>query len=205
MLRLSIMARTLRDFLGGYQRGIEVCVAGSASDQLLGVREAFRRFFHDGLDRPVPVAVVPHDDDGPRRGLAASDAEAVESARSAARRLEAALPGTYHFYIASEFCVAPIEIAGAERWFVRAWSAVVGPGGEAWGSSGAVQLPDRMIEGLSGAEIALAAPGTRRAGGTISALTGGLETRRSAVALATVHALSTLFYGVLESRPGLPR
>jgi hypothetical protein len=199
------MARTLRDFLGGYQRGIEVCVAGTSSDQLLGVREAFRRFFHDGLGRPVPVAVVPQEDDAPRRGLAASDPEAIESARAAARRLEAALPGTYHFYVSTEFCVAPLEIAGAERWFVRAWSAVVGPGGEAWGSSGSVQLPDRLVSGLTGAEVALAAPGTRRAGGTISALTGGLESRRSAVALATVHALATLFYGVLESRPGLAR
>jgi hypothetical protein len=199
------MARTLRDFLGGYQRGIEVCVAGTASDQLLGVREAFRRFFHDGPGRPVPVAVVPQDDDGQRRGLATSDAEAVATARSAARRLEAALPGTYHFYVASEFCVAPLEVAGVERWYVRAWSAVVGPGGEASGSSGSVQLPDRLVEGLTGAEVALAAPGTLRAGGTISALTGGLETRRSAVALATVHALSTLFFGILESRPGLPR
>lgn len=169
------------------------------------MREAFRRFFHDGLGRPVPVAVVPQEDDGPLRGLATSDAEAVASARAAARRLEEALPGTYHFYVASEFCVAPLEIAGAERWFVRAWSAVVGPGGEAWGSGGSVQLPDRLVAGLPGVEVAREAPGTLRAGGTISALTGGLETRRSAVALATVHALSTLFFGVLESRPGLPR
>ena len=205
LLRLSIMARTLRDFLGGYQRGIEVCVAGTASDQLLGVREAFRRFFHDGLGRPVPVAVVPQDDDGLRRGLATSDAEAVATARSAARRMEAALPGAYHFYVASEFCVAPLEVAGVERWYVRAWSVVVGPGGEASGSGGSVQLPDRLVEGLTGAEVALAAPGTLRAGGTISALTGGLESRRSAVALATVHALSTLFFGILESRPGLQR
>ena len=48
----------LSEFLGGYQRGIEVAVAASSADELLGVREAFRRFFHDGLGRPVPVAVV---------------------------------------------------------------------------------------------------------------------------------------------------
>jgi hypothetical protein len=68
-----------------------------------------------------------------------------------------------------------------------------------------VELPERLIEGLSGEQLAIAVPGTRRAGGTIASLTGGLETRRSAVALATLHALSTHFYGILESRRGLPR
>jgi hypothetical protein len=31
----------------------------------------------------------------------------------------------------------------------------------------------------------------------IASLTGGLETRRRAVETATLHALSTLFYGIL--------
>ncbi len=180
-------------------------MAGSSADLLLGVREAFRRFFHDGLERPVPVAVVPHDLDSALRGLAQGDSEAIELARRAARAVEERLPGTYHFYVATEFCVHPIDVEGRERWFVRGWSAVVGPGGEACGASGAVQLPDRLVEGLAGEQLAVAVPGTRRAGGTISSLTGGLETRRSAVALGTLNALSTLFFGVLESRPGLPR
>jgi len=34
----------------------------------------------------------------------------------------------------------------------------------------------------------------------ISSLTGGLETRRHAVALSTMHALSTQFYGVFDGR-----
>jgi hypothetical protein len=196
------MARTLRDFLGEYQRGLEVCVAGTSADQLLGVREAFRRFFHDGLGRPLPVAVVPQEVEPSRRGLAQFDAEAIQWARSSARALEERLPGTYHFYVATEFCVDPIEVEGRTRWFVRAWSAMVGPGGESFGSSGGVQLPDRLIEGLSGEQLAMAVPGTRRAGGTIASLTGGLETRRSAVSLATLHAISTHFYGILESRRG---
>lgn len=182
-----------------------MCVAGTSADLLLGVREAFRRFFHDRLDRPLPVAVVPQDIDLPLRGLASSDEEAIELARREARALEARLPGTYHFYISSEFCVDTVEIDGRPRWFVRGWSAVVGPGGEAWGASGAVQLPDRLVEGLTGEQLPAEVPGTRRAGGTIASLTGGLETRRTAVALATLNALATLFYGVLEARPGLPR
>ena len=35
----------------------------------------------------------------------------------------------------------------------------------------------------------------------IRSLTGGLETRRRTVATSTLNAISTLFYGVLESRP----
>ena len=35
----------------------------------------------------------------------------------------------------------------------------------------------------------------------VSSLTGGLEQRRSATALATFHAVATLMYGVLENRP----
>ena len=196
------MSRTLRDFLGGYQRGIEVCVAGTSADLLLGVREAFRRYFHDGLDRPVPVAVVPHELEPSHRGLAQSDAEAIAIARRAARTIEERLPGTYHFYVGSESCVNPLDVEGGTRWFVRSWSALVGPAGEATGSSGAIQLPPRLVDGLAQDQLDLAVPGTRRAGGTISSLTGGLETRRSAVSLATLHALSTLFYGILESRPG---
>jgi len=203
--RPTVMARTLRDFLGGYQRGIEVCVAGTEPDLLLGVREAFRRYFHDRLDRPLPVAVVPQEMDSPLRGLATSDEDAIAVSRQSARALEERLPGTYHFYVAAEFCVDAVEIAGRPRWFVRGWSTVVGPGGEAWGASGALQLPDRLVDGVATEHLAGAVPGTRRAGGTIASLTGGLETRRSATALATLHALATLFYGVLESRPGLPR
>ena len=79
---------------------------------------------------------------------------------------------------------------------------VRGPLGEAWGSSGAVQLPERLVAGFDSDQIPFAVPGTRRSGGITSSLTGGLETRRRTIALSTFHALSTLFYGVLESRPG---
>jgi hypothetical protein len=75
------------------------------------------------------------------------------------------------------------------------------PLGETWGSSGAVQLPDRIVAGLDHAQVPYAVPGTRRSGGMISSLTGGLETRRKTIALSTLHAISTLFYGTLESRP----
>ncbi|MFN7940637.1 MAG: DUF84 family protein [Thermoanaerobaculia bacterium] len=199
------MKRDLREFWGRYPSGIEVCVAGTASDLLLGVRDAFRRYFHDGLDRPLPVAVVPQETEPTYSGFAASDEEAIERARGRARELEARLPGTYHFYLGSEACLPPLEVAGATRYFVRNWVAIAGLAGEACGASGSLQLPAQLISGLDAGELPFAAPGTRRGGGMMASLTGGLETRRSAVALATVNALATLFYGILDSHPGLPR
>ncbi len=195
------MARTLREFLGGYQRGIEVCVAGTQPEPLFGVRDAFRRFFHDGLDRPVPVAVVPQEIAAPARGLAVTDEQAVAESREEARRMEERLPGTYHFYVAVRFCSAPLEVAGRTRWFVRGWSSVIGPGGEASGASGAIQLPDELVLPV-GDEPAARSPGTRRAGGLLAGLTGGLISRRTAIELATLNAIATLFHGVLESPPG---
>ena len=53
------MSIDLKYFWQRLQTGIEVAVAGHAADKLLGVRDGFLRFFHDGLDRTVSVAVVP--------------------------------------------------------------------------------------------------------------------------------------------------
>jgi hypothetical protein len=50
------------------------------------------------------------------------------------------------------------------------------------------------------AEATGGAPGKRRSGGLVSSLTGGLETRRRAVALGTLHALASFFHGLLEPK-----
>lgn len=200
------MTRQLSDFLGGYQRGIEVAVAGGTPDELLGIREAFRRYFHDALDRPVPVAVVPQESARRLRGLAESDAAALAAARTAARELASRLGPTYQFYVALEACIETFDDAGETVLVLRSWSVVSGPPGEARGASGSLELPRGIVERVSRQElVAGALPATRRSGGWIASLTGGLETRRSAVALSTLNALSTLFYGILESRPGLRR
>lgn len=199
------MPQTLSDFLGGYQRGVEVAVAGGSADELLGIREAFRRYFHDGLDRPVPVAVVAQEGAAARQGIASSDREAIDLARRAARELAERLADTYQFYVATEACVELLPIDDGKRFAVRSWTVVVGPPGEALAASGSFELPHALSNGLNGAEIAASVPATRRSGGMIARLTGGLETRRSAVSLATLGALSTLFHGVLESPPGRRR
>jgi non-canonical (house-cleaning) NTP pyrophosphatase len=195
------MTTDLKNFWQRLQTGVEVAVAGQASDKLLGVRDGFLRFFHDGLDRTVSVVVVPQPVEEEPVGLLVTDEVVVREARRKAMEVEEKLRDTYHFYIASEGGIEALDVDGEQRYFIRNWAVVRSPLGEAWGSSGAVQLPDRLVAGLDSAQIPFAVPGTRRSGGIMSSLTGGLETRRKNISLSTFHALSTLFYGVLESRP----
>jgi non-canonical (house-cleaning) NTP pyrophosphatase len=193
------MAHNLREFLGEYQRGIEVCVLADGPDALLGVRDAFKRFFRDHLGKPLPVAVVPQEPAIPRKpGLALSDEEAIARARLAALELEERVTGLYHFYLAVEGCLHGLDIDGSRRYFTRSWAALRGVAGESYGASGSMQLPASLVAGLTAEEIAISAPRSRRGGGMIAALTGGLETRRSAIVECTLHALATQFHGVLE-------
>jgi len=178
-----------------------VAVAGTSSDALLGVRDAFIRFFHDGHDRTVSVAVVPQAvGDLLPIGLPFSDEETLRLAQQRVRELEGRLADTYHFYIATEGGLSSLDFDGTARYFVRNWTVVRSPLGEAWGSSGSVQIPDRIVTGLDQTQIELAVPGTRKSGGMLRSLTGGLETRRKAIAQSTLLAISSLFYGILESR-----
>jgi len=195
------MATDIRDFWQKLQSGVEIAVAGNNSETLLGVRDAFQRFFHDGMDKVVSVVVVPQEVQPPPIGLPVSDDETLALARGYVKELEERLGNSYNFYMAAEGGIQALEIDGNLRYFIRNWAVLRSPLGEAWGSSGSVQLPDRVIAGLDSAQIPFAIPGTRRGGGMIRALTGGLETRRKAVATSSLHAISTLFYGVLDSRP----
>lgn len=176
-------------------------MAGTSSDRLLGVRDGFVRYFRDGLDRPVSVAVVPQPGEVPLSGLPGSDEEAIELARRQALDLSERLGGAYQFYVGSEGGVRSLALDGRLRYFIGNWTVLVSPFGEAWGASGSIELPDRLVAGLDGDQVPFVVPGTRRSGGIISSLTGGLETRRTAVGLSTLHALSSLFFGVLEGRP----
>jgi non-canonical (house-cleaning) NTP pyrophosphatase len=190
----------IRNFWQKLQSGVEVAVAGNNPETLLGIRDAFLRFFHDGLDKTVSVVVVPQTVEGPPpMGLPVSDEETLQRARACVTDMESRIGGdAYQFYMASEGGIHSLELDGRTRYFVRNWTVVRCPLGEAWGSSGSVQLPDRLIEGLDSAQIPFAVPGTRRSGGMTRSLTGGIETRRKAIATSTLHAISTLFYGILE-------
>lgn len=195
------MTTDLKNFWQRLQTGVEVAVAGTTSESLLGVRDAILRYFHDGLDRTVSVAVVPQAVAETPMGLPFSDEDTVRLARQRVQELQEKLGDTYHFYIATEAGLHSVEVDGKSVYFIRYWTVIRGTFGEAWGSSGSVQIPDRIVAGLDQTQIPFAVPGTRRSGGIIASLTGGLETRRKAITTATVHALSSFFYGVLESRP----
>ncbi len=199
-----------REFWQRLQSGIEVAVAGPTPERHLGVRDGFSRFFRARLDRPLSIAVVPQEEPQEPMGLPVSDQEIMRWVRRRAEELEARYRGEYHFFVASEGGLhtqtegpAPGESADEQDlppqplYFVRNWTLVVSPIGSAWGSSGSVQVPARMMSGLANEQVPFAVPGTRKSGGMISSLTGGLETRRRAVETATLHALSTLFYGIL--------
>ncbi len=197
------MQKDLRAFWSRIQTGIEVAVARPAPDKLLGIRDGFVRFFQEGLGRSVPVVVVPHDEADRRLRLPLSDEETVSEARQQALRLRQRLGTAYHFCAGAEGGLHSLELEDGIHYFIRSWAVIIGLTGEAWGASGSVEIPRRLLEGLDDQQIPFAVPGTRRKGGMISSLTGGQENRRSAVALATFHALSSLFYDRLESHPAL--
>lgn len=177
--------------------GVEVAVASAAADELLGVRDGFLSCFRQGLSMDLPVVVVPHPEDEEERGLHLSDEAAIEAARGRADRLRQELGEQYHFYVGTEGGVHSLEIGGEVHSFVRAWSVVAWATGEAMGSSGSVEIPRRLMTGAEDLPIAAVVPGTRRRGGLIGSLTAGVETRRSAVAVSTLHALSSLLYEVM--------
>ena len=189
----------VKDFWQRLQRGVEVAVAGSTPDRHLGVRDGFVRFFRDRFDRPISIAVVPQVEPEVPVGLPVSDQDVMGLVAGRAEELERRFRGEYHFFVASEGGLHTVERCSEVLYFVRNWTLLVSPIGRAWGASGSVQIPPRILSGLGHEQVPFAVPGTRRSGGMISSLTGGLETRRRAVEVATLHALSTLFYGVLGS------
>jgi len=191
----------VEEFWRRFQSGVAVAVASGMAETLLGVREGFLRFFHDGLDRAIPVAVVSHPENQVEHGgLPYGDRATLELTRSHAEALRGSLGDAYDFYVACEGGIHGVELGGESRFFIRSWTVILGPANEGWGGSGSLQLPTRLVEGISQGDLPAAIPGTRRRGGMIQSITGGLETRRTAVALATMNALCSMFYGSLEPR-----
>ncbi|MEL7062058.1 MAG: DUF84 family protein [Acidobacteriota bacterium] len=196
------MNEDLRGFWNHVQTRLEVAVASSARlpDKMLGVRDGFRTYFHEGLALPVEVSVSPRlrVDDDPI--LPMTDEEILGLARrrahaQATTRREEGID----FVVGSESGLVPTSVDDEHRHLVRTWTVVIGPGGhEAWGSGGALQIPQRLLDDT---DALGPIPGTRRGGGMLQALTFGIVTRRTATALSTVHALSSLLYGLVGERP----
>lgn len=182
-----------------------MAVGSDVPDKLLGVRDGFVRYFHGGGARSIPVTVAPQSQDEARTPLPLADSDILELARQRAHDLDRRLGEAFAFYVGSEEGLLSVEVAGQTRCLVRNWTVVLGLGEETWGSSGSVQLPERLIEGLDKDDLPFAIPGTRRSGGMVSSLTGALESRRTTAALATFNALSSLMYGRIESQPSRRR
>ncbi len=195
------MANDLTGFWQRFQSRINVAVGGDLPDKLLGVRDGFLRYFHDGRERTVPVSVVPKPQDEAQTPLPVSDHDILTLARRRALELDRLYGDAFVFHVGSEAGLLAFEADGQTRYFVRSWTVVLGIGEETWGSSGSIQLPSELIEGLDRDDLPFVVPGTRRSGGMVSSLTRALETRRSATALATFNALSTMMYGRLDSHP----
>ncbi|MCZ6507400.1 MAG: DUF84 family protein [Acidobacteria bacterium] len=183
-------------------RGVEVAVASSRSESLLAVREGFVRYFHKGLDRPVPVAAVPQEVEDVLRGLESTDDGMVARCLERTRELESRLGDAYQFYVGVEEGLETLTVAGEPRHYVRTWAVVRGLGTHACGGSGSLEVPSRMLEeGIADPGGRLHAAGLRRREGLVSALSSGLESRRGAVAVAVFNALASLFFDFYSGHP----
>lgn len=189
---------SISSFYSRLLRGLEIAVTAAGPEELLGIRQGFVRYFRQGLRRDLPVAVVPHGEETGRLGLAATDDETLAELRRRALDLAGELGDAYGFHAATAGGLHTVTVDGIDACFVRCWTVIVTPVGEGWGGSGSLQIPDRMLTNAGVRGQAVGGVGTRRRGGLVSSLTARLETRQSAVALATFHALSSLFYGRLE-------
>lgn len=193
------MAKDITDFWRQFQSGVDVAVASSIPDKLFGVRDGFLRYFREGIDQDVPVVVKPLPQDEGGAPLPLTDAGILELARQRAAAEKARLGDAFDFYVGSEAGLLTFDAGGMRRHFVRCWTVIFGLDDEAWGSSGSLQLPERLIHGLDDDDLPFVVPGTRRSGGMVSSLTGGLENRRSATESSTLSALATLMWGLIES------
>lgn len=183
-------------------RGVEIAVASSQSETLLGVREGLVRYFHKVLDRPVPVAVVPQETAEAPYGAASSDEEMIERCIDRARGLEARLGEAYEFYLGVVEGLESVRVEDRTRHFVRTWAVIRGQGSQASGASGSFEVPAQMLEeGLAEPDGRRTLAGMRRRRGLVSSLSGDLESRRSAVATATFNAVASLFFELYSGHP----
>ncbi|MEM8962198.1 MAG: DUF84 family protein [Acidobacteriota bacterium] len=177
--------------------GAKIAVRSDLPDKLLGVRDGFRRYFKEAVEHPIQLNVVPqpHDGDGI---LPVEDTDILTLAQRRARQLQDQLGDAYDFYVGTEAGLLNMTVDQTSRYLVRTWTVVVAGRDEAWGSSGGLQVPARLIEGLDADQVSFAIPGTRRRGGMVGSLSHGLENRRSATAEATFNALCTLLFGAFD-------
>jgi len=188
-----------RRFWHTLQTGIEVAVASSNPQKLLGVRDGFMRFTQQRLPNASAVVVIPQEVALAGPSLPLSDEETTSLVLNQAKNLREKMAGSYLFYVAAEGGLDTVETSERHLFLTRYWAAISCDLGHAVGSSSGLQLPDRIMEGLDQSAGPLSMPGGRRKGGMLGSLTAGATTQRAAVADATFNSLSTLFYGFLDA------
>ena len=186
-------------------RELRVAVDHRAIDKLQGVRDGFIRYFLEGPpQRPVEVLVESSSEaDDPHR-LPLSSSATASLALERARALSERLADGYQFFVVCEGGLESVEVLGDIRCFTQTWTAICAGGREALGASSVIEVPTDLMHDqppTRGGRSLGPLPGTRRGGGMASALTGGLENQRHAVAKATTNALATLLYGRFSSGP----
>ncbi|MEM8932960.1 MAG: DUF84 family protein [Acidobacteriota bacterium] len=196
------------DFWSRFRHSVDVVVGlgRPAPHKLFGVRDGFERYLRDVLHRDEAPSVHARAVEPTDEPLPVGDAETLELARGRARRVEELTEGRV-FAVGAETGMVSVRAGTTTRHVVRTWVVLVAPvglalgpdgrGDEAWGSSGAQEVPQRLVEGLEDGQLPATMPGTRRGGGMVASLTEGHETRRRAAAQATFHAVTSLLYGRL--------
>ncbi|MEM1180662.1 MAG: DUF84 family protein, partial [Acidobacteriota bacterium] len=127
--------------------GVAVAVAPSQPEKVLGIRDGFRRFMHEALDRELPLTL--HTVKLDSCELPVSGQETLELAR--ARAAQASVESdSAAFAVGSEGGLSVETVDGDTRYFVMNWTVIRGLDDEAWGSSGGLQLPQRLLDGRDG-------------------------------------------------------
>ncbi|MEM9593895.1 MAG: DUF84 family protein [Acidobacteriota bacterium] len=192
------MKNDLKGFRRRFQSGVDVSVAstGRMPDKLRGIRDGFQRYFEGALGKRVPITVSPAANED-LAVLLMSDRETLETTRARTLDLRRAVGDDVDFVLGSETGLAGVETGGEHRYMVRTWVVISGFGKDAWGTGGSLQLPPGILD-EDAQRLVSGVPGTRRRGGMVGTLTSGLESRRQSTELATVNALSSLLYDLLE-------
>ncbi len=182
-----------KEFWSRFQHSADVLVASRDSDQLLGVSDGFRRYLR-GLDREMALSVDPDPEAHEESMLWTTAEDTLAAAHRQVTELTGRTPAPWTFCIALEEGLATLDVGGRPREFLFSWAVLSCALGTTCGGSGPLEIPERLTAGADPSGR-VAVPATRRRGGILGSLTGGLESRREAFALATLHALSSLFFG----------
>jgi len=180
----------------GSTRRPKIDAVRDALDELASRFRSAAQFEIVAVDAPSGVSHTPL---SRQETMAGARQRGEALARMARNRRE-----LWKYFVGLEGGLDIVLEAGGRRVFLENWAYVVDCAGrEAFGRSGAVQLPESLVEQVvdSGVELGDAidayalGQGIRDAQGAWGILTRGIITRRDAVRVSVVSAFSALFAG----------